>query len=296
MGQLIAWHYRTTLLAKLADHTYVTCGNLSKAWGCWGGKTGGAVLRQGAGSTAQADAIANPDERAGISCYLINGVCHQAANRVLFPAGITVRGARGYPVSEALFGAYGRPRALFGLCKAPFHKHAGVSGDIAECAVTKRAFSSLEKRILEVAGDDRDENNRQYLSTVAEIYDKLTKDAETLSAEDTRGFHLALFKLMVEFKLGESDAWNALAEIRMSTEDRRLEVENLFEIKELPVGEFVRQSNDLDERFQEDIANTLSEQDYQALFELERGDIVVLGDPEIADKYYTDMPPPSEGQ
>ena len=96
MGQLIAWHYRTTSFAKLADHTYVTCGNLGKAWGCWGGKTGGTVLRQGSGSTAQANTIANPDEKAGIKCYLINGVCHQAANRILYPAGITVRQARGY--------------------------------------------------------------------------------------------------------------------------------------------------------------------------------------------------------
>ncbi|MCU7933514.1 MAG: hypothetical protein KZQ99_01375 [Candidatus Thiodiazotropha sp. (ex Dulcina madagascariensis)] len=296
MGQLIAWHYRTTLFAKLADHTYVTCGDLGKAWGCWGGKTGGAVLRQGTGSTAQANAIANPDERAGISCYLINGVCHQAANRILYPAGITVRGARGYPVSEALFGTYGRPRALFGLCKAPFHKHASISGDIPECVAKKSAFSNLEKRILDVAGDDQGESYQQYLKTVAEIYDKLTIDPEKVDAEDTRGLLLALFKLMIEFKLGESGTWNALMEIRASIENRRLELEKLFENKALTVGEFVRQSNDIDERFQEEIANSLSEQDYQTLFELQRGDVVVLGNPDIAEKYYTDMPPPSEAQ
>ena len=74
MGQLIAWHYRTTLFAKLADHTYVTCGDRGKAWSCWGGKQGGTILRQGTGSTEQANAIAGTNERAGITCYLIN-VC-----------------------------------------------------------------------------------------------------------------------------------------------------------------------------------------------------------------------------
>ena len=89
MATLVVMHYPTSLFANLADHTYVKCGTGGKAWSCWGGKTGGALLRQGVGSTNQANAIAEPNERAGIRCYLINGVCHQAANRILFAAGIT---------------------------------------------------------------------------------------------------------------------------------------------------------------------------------------------------------------
>ena len=108
MGILIAKHYPTKMVLKLADHTYVECGTGGKAWGCWGGKSGGTVLRKAPGSTKRADKIAQPDEKAGIKCYLINGVCHQAANRILLPAGITVRGARGYSVSEAIYGPYGR--------------------------------------------------------------------------------------------------------------------------------------------------------------------------------------------
>src|SRR5512143_1288720 len=128
MGILVAKKYPTKLFLKAADHTYVKCGTGGKAWGCWGGKTGGTELRRGVGSTNQADAIAEPNERAGISCYLINGVCHRAANRILFPAGITVIGARGYDVSEALFGTYGSPRGPFGTCPSPFDQHPGVTG------------------------------------------------------------------------------------------------------------------------------------------------------------------------
>ena len=74
MGTLIAFRYPTNMLAQLADHTYVACGTLGKAWGCWGGKTGGTELRRAPGSTKRADAIAEPNERARITCYLINGV------------------------------------------------------------------------------------------------------------------------------------------------------------------------------------------------------------------------------
>ncbi|MGH8025200.1 MAG: hypothetical protein ACREO0_00590, partial [Pseudoxanthomonas sp.] len=116
MGQLIAYRYPTNLFAGLADHTYVACGTGGKAWKCWGGNSGGTFLRGAPGSTKRADLIAEPDERAGITCYLVNGVCHQAANRILLPAEITVAGARGYSLSVSLFGPYGRSRGLLGLC------------------------------------------------------------------------------------------------------------------------------------------------------------------------------------
>ncbi len=129
--------YPTKLFANLADHTYIKSGTGRKAWGCWGGKSGGTELRGGTGSTKRAEALAEPNERAGIKCYLINGVCHQSASRILFPAGITVRGARGYDVSEALFGTYGRPRGPTGTCLSPFHKHADVTGDLLGCVETR---------------------------------------------------------------------------------------------------------------------------------------------------------------
>lgn len=290
MGQLIAWHYRTTLFAKLADHTYVSCGNIGKAWSCWGGKTGGTILRQGIGSTAQADAIANPDEKAGITCYLVNGVCHQAANRILFPAGITVRDARGYSVSVSLFGTYGRPRALLGLCQAPFEKHPDISGDIPECAEQQTRFSTLEKKLMSVAGDDQDESYQAYLKQVTEMYDQVYADEKSsrFTVEDTKQFQLGLFHHFVEYKLGDTRPLGSLMAIRETTEDQRIGFETLFENKELSVKQFVEQSNGLAETFQDEIANTLSEEEYQALFELERGDHVVLGDPAIAEKLYGD--------
>jgi len=155
MGKLVVMCYSTSLFANLADHTYVKCGTGGRAWGCWGGKTGGTELRRGTGSTKRADAIAEADERARIKCYLINGVCHQAANRILFPAGITVRGARGYDVSEALFGTYGRPRGPFGTCRSPFHKHAGITGDLPECVEARATRQQVTRKAPALSPEER---------------------------------------------------------------------------------------------------------------------------------------------
>ena len=132
MGTLIAKKYPTKLFLKAADHTYVECSTGGKAWSCWGGKTGGTAFNSGTGSTRRADAIAESNEHAGITCYLVNGVCHQAANRILVSAGILVSTARGYALSQAVFGTYGR--AGVWPCSAPFNQQVGVTGDLPECS------------------------------------------------------------------------------------------------------------------------------------------------------------------
>jgi hypothetical protein len=85
-------------------HTYVTssCG---LAWGCFGRCENGTPLCSGQGSSTISDCIAQ--DGAGIF-YGITGVCHQAANRISFPAGLKAIGAGGYPQSVFTFGEYGR--------------------------------------------------------------------------------------------------------------------------------------------------------------------------------------------
>lgn len=87
------------------DHTYVTssCG---RTWGCWGRKAGGSLIVSGGGSSYVAGCLSLEHERAGIA-YGLTGVCHQAANRILFPAAVLVDGARGYAASVMAYGHYG---------------------------------------------------------------------------------------------------------------------------------------------------------------------------------------------
>lgn len=290
MGTLVAWHYPTNLLARLADHTYVTCKNRGAAWGCWGGKTGGKILRQAAGSTKRANAIAEPDERANITCYLVNGVCHQAANRVLLPAGITVRGAKGYWVSEALYGPFGRPRGFLGLCKAPFHKHAGVKGDLAACTrVAGEGEEGKGKGGKEPGGPS---GMKSYLKKVSSRYSKIDRQiaADKLDDEEAISFQMDLFELLLELRLGsdlrKSSEGEALMSIRRGVEKRRGELEVDFFHGDLGVREFLDAYNELTVDFQAKVAEVLSEKRYREFFDLPPDEPVVLGDPEQASIAY----------
>jgi len=304
MGTLIAMRYRATMFAKLADHTYVKCGTGARAWSCWGGKTGGTELRRGVGSTKRADAIAEQNARAGITCYLINGVCHQAANRVLLPARITVRGAIGYDVSEALFGTYGRPRGAFGLCKAPFDQHEDIAGDLDECVdaapspktrKTPQARASAAARL-----DARRENT--YLEGVWAVYRKVGTSAKgprtALADRDLEGFHDELFRWKIEYSLGAKTAKSTvrtLADIRRSAERSRLTIEEWFLNGDMTVREFVEAFNSETVVFQHAAAGALNPADYRSLFGLRRGDAVVLADPKIVERAFAGFGPGRKG-
>jgi hypothetical protein len=91
---------------KRPDHTYVTSDD-GYAWGCWGRSAGGRTICDGPGSSSFADCLSQTNSRAGI-VYGFTGVCHQTANRILFPAGRIVVGARYFYNSMAVYGVFGR--------------------------------------------------------------------------------------------------------------------------------------------------------------------------------------------
>jgi hypothetical protein len=293
MGTLVVMRYPTKLFANLADHTYVMCATSGKAWGCWGGKTGGTELRRGTGSTRRANAIAEPNERAGIKCYLINGVCHQAANRILFPAEITVRGARGYDVSESLYGTFGRPRGPTGTCLSPFNQHPNVTGDLPECEETRAARQPVSRKAMERLAEER-KQERKYIRGVLSIYGKderALRSPKGLPGPDLAGFHLKLFMYKVQYSLGarlDRTRSARLRDIRLSAEWSRMKIEDLFANKEMKVSEFVNALNKETILFQEAAANALKPDQYKLLFGLERGKTVILADPRIVKKVYGD--------
>ena len=288
MGTLVAMHYPTKLAFGAADHTYVMCGNGGKAWSCWGGQTGGAVLRSGSGSTSQADAIAEPNERAGVTCYLINGVCHQAANRILFPAGIFVTGARGYGVSSALFGPYGRPRGPLGTCRAPFNQHTGVTGDLPLCVTAPAGIKAAEQ----VSSPQES----TYFSRVSQAYGQVgTLGAERAGMGEGAllEFMVQLFDYQIEFRLSDRLDGKPLDQmrdhmrgLRASTEKSRIDLENQFAKREIPVMEFVLRSDLEAIAFQKEAARVLKPDEYEALFDLKYGEVVALADPEIVPRAF----------
>ena len=286
MGTLIVMAYPTKLFANAADHTYVKCGTGKKAWGCWGGKKGGKELRRGAGNTKRADKIAQPNEKAGIKCYLINGVCHQAANRILLPAGITVRGARGYNVSEALYGTYGRVGSW--PCKSPFKKYLQTTGDLPECVPKDTEGVFPAARVLSTS----DKLDWQYIQGVLKIYKsgQTLLKAESFAPADAEEFHLKLFMYMAEFHLGtmlDKKLSSKLKKVRLKTEKKRLKTETAFAKDKMKPKEFVHAINKATIDFQDEMANAMTPEHYESLFELKPGDNVTLADPSIVSKVFS---------
>jgi hypothetical protein len=293
MGILVARHYPTEMFAHLADHTYVECGTGAHGWSCWGGKTGGAELRSASGSTLRADQIAGADERGGITCYLINGVCHQAANRILLPAEITVRGARGYEVSEALFGMYGRPVGFFGLCRAPFDQHTGTTGDLSACAGAMPAAAKTRRgrRGRRARASAAPKGERRYLRRVLALYRKARVPFKSAAASKRfaagralEEFQLALFMQQVDFKLGSNvDRMlrRRLSSIRRSTERSRLKLEEWFANGHMSWPEFVDEFDKETAVFQHAAAGAMTKSQYRRLFELQPDTTITLADPRI---------------
>ncbi len=292
MGTLVVMRYPTRLFLGAADHTYVQCDTGGKAWSCWGGKTGGTALRSGTGSTRRANAIAEPNERGGITCYLINGVCHQAANRILFPAGILVLGARGYGLSSAIYGPYGRTSGPLGTCPAPFHRHSGVTGDLPECAAPTPRGARPRGGRGRSASDDRE---RRYLGDVLALYagaERRMARERRLARPDLERFMTALFARQVDFALGpkvKKAVAQKLREVRLGVERSRAEIDDAFTQGKLKAAEFVKALDERINAFQRVAAEILEADQYQALFDLEPGEPVTLADPDIVKQAYPDQ-------
>lgn len=271
MGILVAKKYQTWLFMKLADHTYVECGAGGKAWSCWGGKTGGTAFKQGVGSTNRADMIAQPNERAGIRRYLIDGVCHQAANRILLPAGITTQGATGYDLSIAIFGIYGRSH---------FERFPNKTGDIPECEYQQ----TLEEMQEPVAGDDKE---RTLVAISAE--DSRRFDATRGNPLDGLNFNVQRFMNLVDFKLsGMLDPQTILRlnNIKASQELRLHSLAEALDDGILPPEAFVIEFNNMTDQFQNQMAEALEPRAYEQLLGERPGEKLILADPEGIDSEF----------
>lgn len=290
MGTLIGKAYH--ILGGTADHTYVECGTGKVGWSCWGGKNGGEELAgaRGTGSTNQANAIAGADEKGGITCYAINGVCHQAANRILWPARVLVSAARGYWVSSSLYGTYGRENFnFFHICEAPFNQHNDVTGDLSDCVEAMKLTAEsayLSAKHFELA--DRDiSSEKAFAEAAMALHTKVRSFAATMDAEAHLSFHQEHFALQSQYRLGSlygKDLGQTLNNLITDIENERLEIERAYAGKELNLKDFAGKFNELTVKFQDNMAETLTPEQYRAYFALERTERVTLLDPDILDK------------
>lgn len=287
---LVAKKYATKLLVGAADHTYVECGTGARAWSCWGGKAGGTAFNQGIGSTVRANAIAEVDERANIGCYLVNGVCHQAANRILLAAGILVTGARGYQVSAAMFGPYGRPGMK--RCKSPFPQYATITQDLLECAPPDPRPETPPMPLPSTA-------EQSYIRHAKAAYARFHRfHAQDLDTVDIIKLQRSLFERNIGLRLGDFDA-SKVVHIQESIQIEQTYLIDVLSRKEMTRVEFVILFNRLTIRLQNEMAASLSAHRYARLFGLERDERIVLADPagvaaafgrNVAHEIYPDVP------
>jgi|GEM_PF-946533 hypothetical protein len=285
MGTLIAKKYPTKLFLKAADHTYVECSTGGKGWACWGGKSGGTAFNRGSGSTRRADAIAGSNERAGITCYLVNGVCHQAANRILVAAGVLVSAARGYALSQAVFGPYGRAGNL--PCSSVFNQHVGVTGDLAACTAvanpvaTRAAMANTPKLVGSPA-------DAAHIRSIKSMYNRV--DPKALTAMDAIEFNIHVFERELSHRFGEalnntSRQGLRLAKTAIETAHHQLSTDWVGQT--MSPEEYIKTFNRLTDRFQDDCANALAKKPlYRRLLELDLDERVVLADPDAVDQAF----------
>lgn len=280
MGLLVARKYPTRLFAKAADHTYVECGSGAKAWGCWGGKLGGDAFNTGRGSTKRADVIARPDERAGIATYLVNGVCHQAANRVLLPAKIQVSSARGYFLSRSIFGAYGKP--------STFDHHANVHGDLAECLANLSESVVLSR----IPAQKMTAQDRALLKNITRSHDHFQdsrRSADPLTVFDWMKSNVRMFEreITLQFR-GRLDrkTMAGLKEAKLDVEVDHYRMSSVFLRLQSNATNLVLEFNAMTNRFQDLCADTLNKDDYKIMFGTAPDERLVLADPSAVDEAF----------
>lgn len=251
---------------KVADHTYVRSTD-GYSWNCWGSAEGGTAICYGQGSSAVANCIsihqpANPDftkECAGIRHYAIDGVCHQAANRILYPAGVIVDQAAGYWLSVTMFGTYG-------VDHEEFSRRIRVCNECG-CKDMKKG----EKKVgsdTEISGDDGAKT--KYLDNVNGLYMK-NKSSNSLHQDNEAGIMEILekeFELMATYRLGDVPACMAeLHDAQKTMLTEKAKIDDEFVNQKISQDAHAEKVNEVITAFSRRCAIILGEELYVKLFD-----------------------------
>lgn len=149
------WHPFKELHDWPLDHTCVSTSSGAE-WGCFGrtysqDPSVATAIASGPGDELWARAIAGPDGSAGID-YGVTGVCDQCSNRILLPAGLTVKNAPGDEIAMLLAGIYGLRLQAFAArvedaAAAVNREHPGRISDAEVAAAVARLGGGLKDEL-----------------------------------------------------------------------------------------------------------------------------------------------------
>lgn len=267
------------LAIRPAEHTYVLAVRDGRARDVGAAVAGGRLLRQGAGQWTWVDRFGGENGDAGLPLHLVHGTTHQIANRLLLTAGLSCRGARGYRVSEILFGAYGRPGCGIEATMPGSRDRDATPPGVPWRPLPGSVFPHRPGRgpasdlapVLSLA----DHAEARYLAEVRRIYQRS-------AVNEPVAFPLRLFAALLRYRLGENfisgPRLARLLELRMEIEEARRRLEQRWLSARVGATAFLAGFNDLTLGLQERLAWLLSPEEYHCLLEQPPWDRVLLGD------------------
>jgi hypothetical protein len=243
------------------DHVYAGSDG-GKLWCCFGRDTGGSQICSGSGDSSVAECLSHPiyhasptattipgvSQYAGI-VYATTGVCHQAANRILHPAGILVEAARGYGISHFLYGAYGR----------------GAWPQLASCGSLNVGGgpSSLPGAMKLMPNDSK---AAQLFRKINDIYAQFRARP---SAETDAAFSEQEFRALVDLNLGEGydpEKVSRVAQLQRELRDSQAHLAAELDRKAISADEYVERLAALLSDTAHACEEVLGSTDFESLF------------------------------
>jgi hypothetical protein len=217
----------------------------------------------------------------------VTGVCHQTANRILWPAGVTVKDIRNYGITLFIYGHYGRNAEEWIQRQ---NDCANVTGEIPTCD----GAESPGERASSEAWD-------AFLSFIQGLYERFGGGNGGRDGESTEDLGPdpnlmgALWAAQVQYVLGADypeDRIQLMQDIQARHLEREVDI-SLFALLDEHAGEeFAHRANAEINHSMRQLAEVLEPWEYGALFHAVPGREVVLVVPDIAARVYA---PPATG-
>ncbi len=296
------------------DHTYVKSDNPSYTWPCWGGSSDGKVICQGKGDFSIAKHISQASPQIGNGTagiiYGVTGVCHQTANRILYPARVIVSKARGYKLSYLAYGTYGLDSLnFFKWLEGFLDRLFEVSSKAVDPADTA-LLSTPVKMDIEVQSHSKDDMEESYIQKVVSLYTEqmqtspgfnarvMSKDSSTIQGRGFESFNSMVmnekntfllgkeFELMMESRLG-GNLDPKITELVLKQQSNFLKEKGKMDLEfystDFNIEKYVKEVNDLFGDLLVNLPDILGKDEYEKIFDLSPLDKgFVLIDPDMA--------------
>jgi len=253
------------------DHTYVTSSD-GQIWNCWGRSSGGQLICSGTAEPGQADCLSEKNSHAGL-LYGLTGVCHQTANRILFPARCIVSEATNYWLTAFVYGTYGLSVVKF-------------QSRLAKC-LPGQDWPAPRK-------DTGLSPETAYLYSIHNLYAKASAQVRQAGAAKERTVFQLLqneCKLSTAYRLGSDSTPRAVKDL-LQYQRELLGDKNLFDralmAKRIKPAIYAEKVNQLANSAFKDLCKSIGEERFLKMFGT-RAEIQLI-DPAVMSEYYQGSP------